>query len=180
MRIYIKPMTSRARSNIYKDLDEWQKERVKNFIFLPEGDYPQTRGRPPKYDFLYVWVSDIDENAANRVKKALQTKTDRLVFFYPKTRTNKDGTTESGYVFLLPWRNLMDGGALPNKLKFFNEIRNAVAEAAGGTDFSVYGKAHAGEVPEESAHAESVPEEGMEIKDEDIVAGNTLDNIPET
>ena len=166
-------MTVSARKNIYKDFDEQQKEDVQSLVFLPEGAYPKTMGRPSRYDFLYVWVSDIDEDAADRVKKALWIKTDRPVFYYPKTRTNRDGTSESGYVFLLPWRSRKDGKALPNKLKFFEEIKNAVAKSVGEMNISIYGKVPEEEAPEESAPAESVPEEletGDLIAEEEIAA----------
>jgi len=167
MRIYIRAMTARSRTNIYNELDEWQKSEIKNLVFRPESEYPKTKGRPPKYDFLYVWVSDIGEDAADKIKEHLSDKTGRSVFYYAKTWKRKDGTEEHGFAFLLSWRSPKDGKALPNKLKFFEEIKKTVKEAVGETGISIYGK-----VPEKEKVA--VQERKEEVKKEDLISDELI------
>ena len=166
MRIYIKPMTKRKRSEIYKDLNERQKWDVKHRVFLTEYDYPKPRGRNPKYDFLYVWVSDIDEATADKIEDLLHEKTGRRVFHYPRVWTDRDGTQEQGYAFLLPWRSPEDGKALPYKLRYFNEIKTAIEELVKGSTFPLYGKVQESEQGEKVPIEDIPKEEEMEEKED--------------
>ena len=105
-------MTKSMRYSIIKELDTEQKKAAEEKVFLPERFYPHNRGRPPKYDFLYVFVSDIDEASAEKVKKLLQDKTGRSVFYFSYTWREL-----RGYAFLLPWRSPVDGRAVAKQVK---------------------------------------------------------------
>ena len=154
MKIFTKPMTKSMRYSIIKELDTEQKKAAEEKVFLPERAYPHNRGRPPKYDFLYVFVTDIDEASAEKVKRLLVEKTGRSVIYLPHSWRG-----EQGFAFLLPWRSPVDGKALPNKLKFFAEIRKEVVEAFGEVEISSYGKVQEKERKEESITEELIQEE---------------------
>ena len=154
MRVFIKPMTKSMRYNIIKEMSPEQKKEAAWQVFLSERAYPPHRGRPPKYDFLYVFVTDIDEAGADKVKGLLVEKTGRSVIYLSHSWRG-----EPGFAFLLPWRSPVDGKALPNKIKFFDGIRKEIMEAFGESDISSYGKVPEKGHSEELAPAESLPEE---------------------
>ncbi len=156
MKIFTKPMTKSMRYSIIKELDMEQKKEAEDKVFLSKDAYPPNRGRPPKYDFLYVFVSDIEEASAEKVKKLLQDKTGRSVFYFSHTWREL-----RGYAFLLPWRSPVDGKALPNKLKFFDELRKEIIKELEERNISSYGKIQEKEEKEE--HPEEPKQEPMPV-----------------
>ena len=163
MKIFIKPITKSMRYSILNELSPEQKKEVEEKVFLQEKEYPPRRGRPSKYDFLYVFVTDIEEAGAEKVKGLLVEKTGRSVFYYFRTWREL-----RGYAFLLPWRSPVDGKALPNKLRFFDGIRKEIMEAFEKPEISNYGKVQEKE-EKEAEHERKGKGEKDELVSEELI-----------
>ena len=160
---------------IYEQVDDKGRLELQEKIFLPESAYPKPKGRRPVYDFLYIWVEGVDEDKAKMIKLFLHEKTDRPVFYYHNKLVNKEA---EGYVFILPWRDVKTGKALPNKLGYFNNLRDTIWKIANGKlivkkaekkpEYQEEAPKNAGNIPKIKPFKEEVKEEKRELTPEDI------------
>ncbi len=118
---------------MYEEIPQDLREEVRKKIFLPSKAYPKIRGRPPKYDYLFISIAGIDEDRARDIKAYLEKKTHRPVVMYSKIFfKNLDRETEKLYRYLIPWRDRESGKALPYKIGFLNELKNDIKSVARG------------------------------------------------
>ena len=118
---------------MYEEIPQDLREEVRKKIFLPSKAYPKIRGRPPKYDYLFISIAGIDEDRARDIKAYLEKKTNRSVVMYSKIFfKNLDRETEKLYRYLIPWRDRESGKALPYKIGFLNELKNDIKSVARG------------------------------------------------
>ena len=133
MKVWIRPRERFARKVIYDDLTklgmsrEEAKERLKKLgIFLSKGEIKK-RGRPPKYDFLQVFISGVSLEEVNAIKEYLKRKLKRPVFLYPR---------DDSYVFIAPWRNA-EGETLPYDILFFRKLKDDIERISRGKSLEV-------------------------------------------
>lgn len=175
MEIFIRPRKKEMRRWIYEQVDDKGRLELQEKIFLPESAYPKPKGRKPVYDFLYIWVEGIDEDKAKMIKLFLNEKTDRPVFYYHTKLVNKEAV---GYVFILPWRDVKTGKALPNKLGYFNNLRDTIYKIANGKlivkkaekkpEYQEEAPKFGANIPKIKPYKEEVKEEKRELTPEDI------------
>ena len=133
MNVWIRPREKYARKVIYDDLTklgmsrEEAKERLKKLgIFLSKGEIKK-RGRPPKYDFLQIFISGASLEEINAIKEYLKRKLKRPVFLYPR---------DDSYVFIAPWRNA-EGETLPYDILFFRKLKDDIEKISKGENLEV-------------------------------------------
>ena len=167
MEIYIRPKTKEARKIIYMDLNEEQRKEVDNRIFLPEKAYPKLeRGRPARYDFLYIWIPNLESSYVNNVERYLSEKLERPVFSYSKKIKDVNG-----YIFILPYRDVKTGKALSYTMKLYYTLRKDLYSLARGEVIKVKEiRPEERPAPEQEVKPEEKvrPEIEQEAKDEEL------------
>ena len=115
--IWIRAMPKSSRAIMYREIPEELIPYVKERIFIPWSKYPKKRGRPPKYDFLFISIVGMPRDIWDDLIYYLEDKLKRPVESW-STQTSEG----LAYRFITPWRD-REGKVLPNKMWFFKNLR---------------------------------------------------------
>ncbi len=132
--IWIRPRPVTYRKMIYEDLkDKPEKlQELKDYVFLPSKAYPRRRGRKPKYDYLWISISEISKEEAERVAEFLKSHFGRPLVWYQKEVTLLDNSTLPVYVYVIPWRDPETGKSIRTGKGVFPELRGKIKEVIRG------------------------------------------------
>ena len=124
MELFIRARPKEYRKVVYRDLSPEKVEELRKM--LDAQAKIKSRGRKPKYDFLYVWFFGVENSEASNIILYLVEKFGE-VFHYRKEV--KGGV---GHVAIIPWRNSQTGKSIPNKIGFFKDLRHDILEMGKG------------------------------------------------
>ena len=115
--IWIRAMPKSSRAIMYREIPEELIPYVKERIFIPWSKYPKKRGRPPKYDFLFISIVGMPRDIWDDLIYYLEDKLKR-----PVESWSVQTSEGIAYRFITPWRD-RKGEVLPNKMWFFKNLR---------------------------------------------------------
>lgn len=129
--IWIRAMPKSSRALMYKEMPEEMIPDVKERIFIPWSAYPKKRGRPPKYDFLFISIVGMPWEKWDDLIYYLEDKLKRPVESW------RIETSEGyAYRFIAPWRD-REGKVLPNKMWFFKSLRYEILNFLQGKHIKI-------------------------------------------